>query len=76
MMNFFKLLLWNSICGATTGRLEMKRKSENQRLYDLKISWQQGKMVGGQVAPNAELGVRHVTYCSPRHRLVFSTLAS
>ena len=28
---------------------EMKRKQENQRLYELRITWQQGKMEGGKV---------------------------
>lgn len=39
--------------GAVWGRLEMKRKRENQRLYDLKLTWEQGEEQG---KPNEEIG--------------------
>lgn len=39
-----------------SGRLELKRKQENQRLYDLRLTWQQGSMAGGKMVPNAEIG--------------------
>ena len=31
-------------------------EQENQRLYDLRLTWQQGSMAGGKMVPNAEIG--------------------
>ena len=44
--------------GVISGRLQLKRKQENQRLYDLRLSWQQGSMAGGQMVPNQQIGER------------------
>ena len=44
--------------GVISGRLELKRKKENQRLYDLRLTWNQGSVAGGNVVPNAEIGER------------------
>lgn len=38
------------------GRLELKRKQENQRLYDLRLTWQQGSGEGGAFVANADVG--------------------
>jgi protein arginine N-methyltransferase 1 len=40
------------------GRLELKRKQENQRLYDLRVTWKQGEDEGGAFAPNQDAGER------------------
>ena len=40
------------------GRLELKRKQENQRLYDLRVTWKQGEDEGGSFAPNQDAGER------------------
>ena len=38
------------------GRLELKRKQENQRLYDLRLSWKQGAGEGGAFVANEDVG--------------------
>ena len=38
------------------GRLELKRKAENQRLYDLRLTWKQGADEGGAFVANEEIG--------------------
>ena len=38
------------------GRLELKRKQENQRLYDLRLSWKQGAGEGAAFVANEDIG--------------------
>ena len=38
------------------GRLELKRKQENQRLYDLRLTWKQGNGDGDAFKQNSDVG--------------------